>query len=378
MSSSLSCVDLFRRIYIEQDLGRPDLLNKALEKLKGLPITIVQDKHEIPEKDLNQHTLFICRPKGETVTRCPGSNWRLLRAAPWRQTEKPALVGHLCCNYITVDLYLGCPLGCEYCIMKSYLNFSPVTVYLDPEVSISKIKTLARRNYNRVLRVGTGETGDSLLLDPVFELSKLFIRSLASITNLYFELKTKTHFVDHLLNIEPKGNTVIGFSLNPQSMISAYEGISSSLEQRIEAARKAAENDYYISFHFDPLILTENWEELYETVIDSLRGIPSDKIAWISMGTMRYTEELKEKLCISGIQDFFLEEFVPCRDGKYRYLQRVRSEIYRYIYEKLRCLFSGPVYLCMESPAVWNNVFGKIPREIPGVRDIFKHAEGLK
>lgn len=344
---------LFHKIYLEAGLDRSPLLEGALERLKNLPVNIVRSKEDIPEEDLNRHSLFICGPKGETVTRCPGSK------------------GHLCCNYLTVDLYLGCPLGCAYCIMKSYLNFSPVTVYLDPEPAISRIAEIARRNPDREVRVGTGELGDSLLLDPLFELSRIFIHSLAHYPNLYLELKTKTHLVDHLLDLENKGNTIIGFSLNPQPVISAYEGITSSLGRRLEAARKAAESGYHISLHFDPIILVDDWEELYTGLVEKLAGIPEERIAWISLGTIRYTPTLKEKL---GRQDFLLEEFVPCRDGKYRYLQKIRSEIYRKIARKLAALFSARIYLCMESSEVWKNVFGKNPAEISGVRDIFKEV----
>ena len=92
------------------------------------------------------------------------------------------------------------------------------------------------------------------------------------------------------------------------------------------------------------------------------------------MGTLRYTPELKEKL---GEQDFLLAEFVPCHDGKNRYIQKVRSRIYRHVSERLASVCGCPVYMCMESPAVWRNVFGKTPREIPGVRDIFIPARGI-
>ncbi|MBA7617998.1 hypothetical protein ES703_25317 [subsurface metagenome] len=356
MNSSASSIKLFHKVYLEEDLLQSALFQKAKEKLQDLPVIPVRSKAEIPAEDMNQHSLFICRPRGQTVTPCPGSR------------------GHICCNYITVDLYLGCPLGCAYCIMKSYLNFSPVTVYLDPWPAIARIEQLARNNADRILRVGTGEVGDSLLLDPLFELCRYFIRSLAPYPNLFFEMKTKTHFVDHLLDLEHKGNAVIGFSLNPQPLITAYEGISSSLDQRLKAARQAAESGYNISFHFDPLILKEDWEASYGSLIDSLKIIPDHKIAWISLGTVRYTPELKEKM---GSQDLLLEEFVPCRDGKYRYLQKTRSRIYLEVRRKLQLLFTAPIYLCMESPAVWRNVFGEIPQEISAVRDIFKPARWL-
>ena len=236
MSSSRYYADLISRVYVEADLVDSPRFQALRPRLACFPIHIVASKEEIPNRHLNQRTVFLCRPRGETVGSCPGSR------------------GHICCNYLTADLYLGCPLGCAYCIMKSYLNFAPLTVYLDPGPTIARIIAIAGRNPDRMLRVGTGEVGDSLLLDPIFGLSAELIGALADFPNVYLELKTKTHFVDHLLDIDGKGNTVIGFSLNPQSIITAYEGSSSPLRLRLDAARRALEAGYLVSFHFDPLI----------------------------------------------------------------------------------------------------------------------------
>ncbi len=356
MPSSSYYSDLIRRVYVEEGVADSPYLEKALGRLPEVPVHPVKDRGEIPQKDLNRHTLFAGSPRGQTVTRCPGSK------------------GHLCCNYITVDLYLGCTLGCGYCIMESYLNFSPLTVYLEPERSIARLQELARENPDITLRAGTGEVGDSLLLDPLFGLSEPFITGLSQYPNVYFELKTKTHFVDHLLDIEEKGNAVIGFSLNPQQHVEAFEPQASRLDERLEAARRVLNSGYNLAFHFDPVFLSDNWREEYTRLIARLADFPADRIAWISLGTMRYTPALKEKL---GEQPFLYEEFVPCRDGKFRYPQKIRSAIYRTLHEELKKHLASPVYLCMESPAVWRYAFGQVPGKIEGLGAIFEKARSV-
>jgi spore photoproduct lyase len=350
MPSSSYYTELIQRVYVEQGVADSPYLRRAVEQLPGVPVHTVHSREEIPQEDLNRHTLFVGAPRGKTVTPCPGSR------------------GHICCNYITVDLYLGCTLGCGYCIMESYLNFSPLAVYLEPERSIARLQELALQNRDLTIRAGTGEVGDSLLLDPLFGLSEVFITALSAHPNVYFELKTKTGFVDHILDIEPKGNAVIGFSVNPQAHIDAHEPRASSLADRLDAARKALEAGYRLAFHFDPIFFSERWEEEYLSLVGILRQFPSRRIAWISLGTVRYTPELKQKL---GEQAFLYEEFVPCRDGKFRYPQKVRSPIYQTLYEALNRELSAPIYMCMESPAVWRKVFGDVPGKIDGLRAIF-------
>jgi spore photoproduct lyase len=341
---------LVKRVYIERKAAGTVAAQRAREVLTDVEFHLVDDRSEIPAQHLKGTTCYLCLHRGDPVGPCPGTKQ------------------HLCCNYHTVDLYSGCGIGCSYCIMRSYLNFSPVTVYADPRPSIDRIAGEAKKRGGRPLRVGTGETGDSLLYDPVFRLSEEFVGGLSGLANVHFEMKTKTDFVDHLLNIPRKGNAIIGFSLNPPEIGTAEEGFSSPVEQRIAAARKAVSAGYRTSFHFDPVIKTDLWEKLYFPLVDSLAGFRDGSVAWISLGTFRYPPQLKDRI---AQRPYLYDEFVPSRDGKYRYLQRERVRIYRLLLERLRTVSAAPIYLCMESDAVWKRVFGALPHELPELRGIF-------
>ena len=348
---------IFKRIYVIRDVLEEIPVQRAIDRLDRLPVKVIDTKDEIPENDLNSSTLFIKKRIGNTVGRCPGTH------------------GHICCNYLTVDLYEGCTLGCSYCIMKSYLNFAPVTVYGDSRPAIDKIKELAELNSDRYLRVGTGEVGDSLQFDPLFEMTEDFIEELSGYDNVYFEAKTKSVFVDHLLDIKNKGNAVISFSLNPEDTVREEEPEAFSLSGRLEAAEKAVRAGYNLAFHFDPIICENNWEPRYLEVAEKLSVFPRDRIKWISLGTFRYTPSLKDRM-----QDrpYLYNEFVPCRDGKYRYLQKVRREVYRKMHEKLKEATGAPVYMCMESSTVWKKAFGKVPGETDDLKWIFRKVKGVK
>ena len=347
---------IFSRIYILRDVINERSSQRAIGRLDKLPVSVINDKGEIPEEHLNSRTLFITKRKGETVGRCPGTN------------------RHICCNYITVDLYEGCTLGCSYCIMKSYLNFAPVTVYADSEPAISRIREIAEQNRDRIVRVGTGEVGDSLQFDPLFEMSRDFISDLSGYDNVYFEMKTKTDFVGHLLNIDNKGNAVTSFSLNPSDIVESEETDAFPLDKRLEAAEKAVSAGFNLAFHFDPIICENSWEERYLAVADRLSVFPEGKIKWISLGTFRYPPSLKEMM---EDRPYLYNEFVPCLDGKYRYLQTERKNVYRKMYERLKERTGAPVYLCMESSTVWKKAIGMVPGEIEDLKWIFRKTRGV-
>ncbi|MFW6223665.1 MAG: radical SAM protein [Spirochaetota bacterium] len=356
MSSSAFYDDVIRRVYVTESARGDAAAERALTRLSGRPIRTVRDKDEIPPEHARQDTLFITASHGPVVGRCPGTR------------------GHLCCNYLTANVYLGCTLGCSYCIMQSYLNFSPLTVQVRRREALDTLARIARANPDRAVRVGTGEVGDSLLLDPLFELSADYVEALAGLDNVYFEMKTKTDFVDHLLDLPRRGNAVVGFSLNPPALADTEEPFAASIERRLAAARRVVEAGYLVAFHFDPIIHVEGYEELYGALIDRLAAFPSERIAWISMGTVRFTTSLRERM---NPRPYLFDEFVPGRDGKLRYLQVVRAGMYRSIRERIERVVDAPLYLCMESAEIWRRVFDALPSEIPKLEPIFTPIKGV-
>jgi spore photoproduct lyase len=177
-----------------------------------------------------------------------------------------------------------------------------------------------------------------------------------------FELKTKSNNIDHLLGIKDKGNAVFAWSLNTERNIAKYEKGSALLNERIQAAKKAGEADFFLAFHFDPVIIYEDWEKEYGDVIRSLfSNINESRVVWISLGCFRYSSGFKDIL-----QDRFpdeeltLEEMFPGIDGKFRYLKHKRIDIYKTMKGFINNYTDKPfIYLCMESKDVWHSVFNR-------------------
>jgi spore photoproduct lyase len=348
----------FHHAYVEAGVEKSVAADRARTFLgSALSLKVIPDREAIPEEHRNHHTLFVARSPRGMFKRCPGTR------------------GHLCCNYLTIDLYAGCTLGCSYCIMKSYLSFSPITIYAELTPAVEALRSVAKENPERTIRVGTGEVGDSLLYDPIFRLSEELIAGVADLGNVRLELKTKSDNVDHLLRVEPKGGAVIAFSLNPQDLIDREEGWAASLEARLAAAERASAAGYGVAFHFDPIIRVERWRELYEEVVRRLSPFRERDVAWVSLGTVRFTKALREKI---DDRPYLYDEFFPSRDGKLRYLQKERVAVYRAMRGWIEEHLDAPVYMCMESEAVWRRGFGGVPAELSQAQaELFRWPRGV-
>jgi spore photoproduct lyase len=215
------------------------------------------------------------------------------------------------------------------------------------------------KKIKKPIRIGTGEFCDSLALDEITEYSKKLIPYFKD-KNVFFELKTKSDKIKNLLQINASPNVVISWSLNPQSIIEKEELAASSLEERLLAAKMVKEKGYLLGFHFDPIIHSDNWQDLYKKLIDKLYAAVSPPFAWISLGTLRSHRSLKT---INEIRfpksDIFYGELFLSEDKKLRYPKFLREEIYKNILEWIKAYDEHtPVYLCMEGKDNWG-ILGK-------------------
>lgn len=333
------------RILIHPDVVNFPLTKRVLKNCGRIPFNIAET---VPEVELTsgKRILFVTDLPGQLVKPCPA-------------TSDP----YLCCQYTVLHSCLQCPMDCVYCILQQYLESPVITLNVRLHDMLHEINSLLAEQPRRFFRFGTGELGDSLALDPLTKLSEDFIRFFSDKRNAIIELKTKSIQVQQTLRNQAR-NAVISWSVNPDSVIQSCEFYAPSLSDRLHAARQCEDKGYLIGFHFDPIVHVPDWESLYESVVENLfKFVSGDRIAWISLGTLRFPPALK-----AVIQKRFpgsnlvYEEMIRGMDGKMRYPKPLRISMYQHIYNCIRTYHSDVfVYFCMESPQVWDRVTGRHP-----------------
>jgi spore photoproduct lyase len=215
------------------------------------------------------------------------------------------------------------------------------------------------------IRIGTGELGDSLVLDHLTDRSIEMLAYFKEKKNVLFELKTKTTNISNVLATPPSDNIVIAWSLNSEKIAQEEEKGAPSIVARLEAAHAVIKRGYRVAFHFDPLIRYPGWEGDYAQVVDRmLIKIAAQKIAWISLGSLRFPPPLKEVISKRFSQSRILyEELIRGKDGKFRYFKPLRVDLYESMVKFLGKKGQDiPLYFCMESGEIWKKVLKKEPK----------------
>jgi spore photoproduct lyase len=270
-----------------------------------------------------------------------------------------------CCGYLVLMLASNCPMDCSYCFLQEHLANNPAfQVYANYQDAWEELDRLALAGAWRSFRVGTGELADSLAFDSLTGISRDLVSYFSQRRNLMLELKTKTDEIDNLLALDPRGRTIVSWSLSPTRVFASCEHRTAPPQSRINAAQRVLNAGYKVGFHLDPLIAYPNAEqdylELLENVFDS---IPPNLIAFFSIGGLRMTPGLRTAARHRFAADpMLLGEEVLSEDGRYRTFTPLRLRLFSKVRERIAKACSDlPVYLCMETASVHHRVFGAAP-----------------
>jgi len=342
-------------IWIDEDAESEALTREILARLPRARV-FVGDRCRGRSRDLSlepdpfrrgKRILKLVRHKGAFVKPCPGT---------------PAYV---CCGLEILHIGQGCPMDCRYCALQVYLNRPVLEVFVNTPDLFAALNAHLDSHPGRMHRICTGEFTDSLALDPLTGLARELVIFFADRADASLEIKTKTDFVDSLLDVDPRGRVVVSFSVNAATVTRSDELRAASLKRRLAAARRAATAGYRVGFHFDPIIPLPGWGNAYRETVDEIyRSIEPSRVAWISLGVLRFVPHLKEIAEDRfGPIRYYHDAFLQGLDGKSRLPVDVRIGVYRLLAESIRGHApDARIYLCMESPKVWMESLGLVMR----------------
>jgi spore photoproduct lyase len=285
---------------------------------------------------------------------------------------------YLCCHVHVLSSVHNCPFECSYCFLQNYLTDGSTKAISDIDTLMLEVRENISREPHRLFRIGTWELGDSLALENETGQAAKLIQEFSGLKNAVLELKTKSDCIDSILSLDHRGRTVVSWSLNAEHVIKTEEHRTASLQKRLGAMNSAYKAGYLIGLHFDPMIFHNGWEEGYRELVKQVFGaVSSERIAWMSIGSLRFNPEMRKKIenNYPGSR-LTCEEMVLGDDAKMRYVKPLRVHMYKFLYNELEKYISRSnlVYLCMERWDVWDKVFGHHPDSIEHLDYLFANS----
>ncbi len=328
------------------------IANRVRERLPGVPwFETEPDSGPVRPRGDGQ-ALYLKEYRGRFLRNCPGTR------------------RYHCCGYRIIHIGENCPMRCSYCILQAYFQDRVLKVWANQEPLFDELGRAFGVDPSRRFRVGTGEFTDSLALEALTGYALDLVEFLNDYPNVCLELKSKVIDLSWMDAVRNPGRVLPAWSLNTPLINRKEEHGTTTLKQRLEAARTCAENGFRVCLHFDPIIRYPGWEKGYAEIVDMIFDYvrPQD-IAYMSLGSFRHMPELK-----GIIQDNFpdtnyiYDEFIPGLDGKMRLLRPLRVEQFRFLVDRLRGHgLDRQLYFCMESGEVWREVFGYAPPDFGGL-----------
>lgn len=329
-----------KTVYIEKSVADSELADRARAAFPKADFKETDGKTQVGSPNFSKRleTLFIHREKYDFLKPCPCSC---------------AAAG---CGYNLINLGFGCRFECEYCFLQQYQNLHAVLLPANVEEFLAKIDgaSFNKGPFDRP-RIGSGEFTDSLVFDDLTRYSQKIVPFFRARPHLQFEFKTKSVNVGGLLQAGGCENVVVSWSVNSAKITDYAEHFTPRLSARLEAACQVARAGYRLGFHFDPVVIYDGYQPDYARTVQEMADVlPNDKVAWISVGTLRFSRELKKMVENRFPDNTILDgEFLLDFDGKMRYGDGQRVEAYRFLVPLLRKAFpKAYVYLCMEDPQI--------------------------
>lgn len=295
----------------------------------------------------------------------------LLGAGPWtfrdgRATRQTHF--GICQNAWELHSAFGCLHRCDYCDVGNYLN-----LMVNLEEFVEHLGPLLDDNPWCRLYKYDNHT-DTITFEPEYGASALLVPYFAAQPGRYLMLYTKSANVEHLLDLEHGGHTIVCWSLSPDTTSRLIERNSATTGERIAAAAHCRQAGYHVRMRFSPFVPVRGWREESAAMVEQLFAQVQPDL--LTMDTFKWLEPR----VIGDIVDLGLwdEEYrgyvaryaamAPAErprpiipQGKQVFPHAARAQVYRFLLGEVRRYDRAiPVSLCGETPEMWEELAGEL------------------
>ena len=317
-------------IFYEKEIINYPLGKQLMEQYKDVPKSEIENHNNIEEMRKKQNSEF--------------ANMKSNLIIGVRKTHK-FVENHKTSDYLVPYTSSGCTAMCMYCyLVCNYNKCAYLRLFVNREQMLEKIIKTAQKS-EKQLTFEIGSNSDLILEDTITGNLVWTIENFANTEKGFLTLPTKFDIVDDILPLKHNGRIIIRMSVNPAEIINKVEFGTSRLKGRIEAINKLAEAGYKIGILIAPVILVENWQQLYTELIQTLSTELSEKArrtAFFEIIFMTYSyvhTKINEEAFPNAINLYDKEIMTGRGNGKYGYKEKKRREAEIFLRDQMHKYF---------------------------------------
>ena len=319
-----------KAIYFEKEIINYPLGKELIDKYKEIPKVEIENHNNIEEMRKKSNKEFADMKRNLIIG--------------VRKTHK-FVENHKTSDYLVPYTSSGCTAACMYCyLVCNYNKCAYLRLFVNREAMLDKIIKTSEKS-EKELTFEIGSNSDLILENTITNNLVWTIENFQNVKKGKLTFPTNFDMVDPILPLNHQGKITIRMSVNPEEIINKVEFGTSRLKGRIEAINKLKEAGYKIGILIAPVILVENWKELYEQLIQRLYQELSDKVkkdVFFEIIFMTYSyvhTKINEEAFPNAISLYNKEIMTGRGRGKYWYKNEVRSEAEIFIREKMNKYF---------------------------------------
>ena len=319
-----------KAIYFEKNIVNYPLGKELMEKYKDIPKIEIENHNNIEEMRKNPNSEFANMKKNLIIG--------------VRKTHK-FVENHKTSDYLVPYTSSGCTASCMYCyLVCNYNKCAYLRLFVNREQMLDKIIYTAEKSEKELI-FEIGSNSDLILENTITNNLVWTIENFKNTKKGRLTFPTKFDMVDPILPLDHQGKVTIRMSVNPEEIINKVEFGTSRLKGRIQAINKLKEAGYKIGILIAPVILVENWKQLYSDLIQKLSEELSEKVkkeAFFEIIFMTYSyihTKINEEAFPNAISLYSKEKMTGRGRGKYWYKNDVREEAEIFLREQMEKYF---------------------------------------
>ncbi len=316
----------FQSVYYEPKVLEYQLGKELYEKYKDLQWIPIESHNKIEEMQKKQNSEFAKMKQNLII----GT----------RKTHK-YVENKKISDYLVPYTSSGCTAMCLYCyLVCNYNKCSYLRLFVNREEMLQRLiknSNVSQKEYTYEI----GSNSDLILENTITGNLEWTIANFANSKKGYITFPTKFHMVESLLTLDHKGKAIFRMSVNPDEIIRKVELGTSPLEQRIKAANQMCDAGYPTGILIAPVVLLDNWRELYTQLLSKLSQMLTPKAKQqlfieIIFMTYSYIHRAINNDAFPNAVELYSNEIMTGRGrGKYCYKNEPRLEAEAFLQENI-------------------------------------------